>query len=478
MNALLALLALTLAVSVSLIFPVEGAAAVVVCAVLSAASLMLISRHATHSRFLAQVFAAGVLVRMLVGAMINYFKLQEFFGGDVFTYDYIGSLYVEFWRGTLSYGYYNSLMGQTVFRNWGMGYLVGAIYALVGRNMLAVQFFNAVVGAATAPVIFLCARLIFQNLRVAKLATLFVAFFPSLVLWSSQGLKDGPIVFLLALAMLATLRLGERFSAKYVAVMVFALYGLLSFRFYIFYMTTAAVVGAFVIGMRPQTTRSLFRQFAIVMMLGVGFTYMGVLRTASTQIEIYGDLDAVQRSRADLVRSANSGFGQDVDVSTASGALSAVPLGMAYLLFAPFPWQLASLRQSITLPEMIAWWVSFPLLVMGVWFTIKFRLRQALPILLFTTMLTLAYSIFQGNVGTAYRQRSQILIFYFIFVAVGAVLLKERQEDKQQQLTVEKQTRIDAAGTAAAKRRYARWKREREKELEDIAQDISGRINF
>ncbi|MDT5294390.1 MAG: hypothetical protein QOJ76_1270, partial [Acidobacteriota bacterium] len=337
MNALLALLALTLAVGVSLIFPVEGAAAVVVCAVLSAGVLLLISRHATHGRFLAQVFAAAVLVRMMVGAMINYFKLQEFFGGDVFTYDYIGSLYVEFWRGTLSYGFYNSLMGQTVFRNWGMGYLVGAIYAVVGRNLLAVQFFNAVVGAATAPVIFLCSRLIFQNLRVAKLATLFVAFFPSLVLWSSQGLKDGPIVFLLALAMLATLRLGERFSAKYVAVMGFALYGLLSFRFYIFYMTTAAVVGAFVIGMRPQTTRSLFRQFAIVLMLGVGLTYMGVLRTAGTQIEIYGDLDAVQRSRADLVRSANSGFGQDVDVSTASGALSAVPLGMAYLLFAPFP---------------------------------------------------------------------------------------------------------------------------------------------
>jgi hypothetical protein len=32
-------------------------------------------------------------------------------------------------------------------------------------------------------------------------------------------------------------------------------------------------------------------------------------------------------------------------------------------------------------------------------------------------------------VGTAYRQRSQILVFYFIFVAVGFVLMKERQED-------------------------------------------------
>jgi hypothetical protein len=117
---------------------------------------------------------------------------------------------------------------------------------------------------------------------------------------------------------------------------------------------------------------------------------------------------------------------------------------MAYLLLAPFPWQLASLRQSITLPEMIIWWVSFPLLIMGIWFTLKYRLRQALPILLFTTMLTLAYSIFQGNVGTAYRQRSQILVFYFIFVAVGGVLFKERREEKQRQHLLKRQAAADA----------------------------------
>src|SRR5215213_3287680 len=444
MNALLVLLALALAVGVSLAFPAEGSSAVVFCAALAAATGAVVSRHKTHARFLLQVFAAAVLVRAAVGALIYYFHLQEFFGGDAFTYDYHGILYKRFWTGELSYGFYDRMLGIYVYRNWGMGYTVGAIYMLVGRNMLAVQFFNAVVGAATAPIIFLCARLIFQNIRVAKVATLFVAFFPSLVLWSSQGLKDGPIVFLLTLTMLATLKLGERLSVKYVSVLLFALYGLLCFRFYIFYMTAAAVCGAFVIGMRPQTTRNMVRQFVVVLAVGVGLTYLGVLRTAGNQFDTFADLEMVQRSRADLVRSANTGFGEDVDVSTASGALSAVPLGMTYLLFAPFPWQLASLRQSITLPEMIVWWVSFPLLIMGIWFTLKHRLRQALPILIFTTMLTVAYSIFQGNVGTAYRQRSQILVFYFIFVAVGAVLFKERQEERQRERLLKRQAAADA----------------------------------
>jgi hypothetical protein len=151
---------------------------------------------------------------------------------------------------------------------------------------------------------------------------------------------------------------------------------------------------------------------------------------------------------------------------------------MVYLLFAPFPWQVANLRQSITIPEMIVWWASFPLLVIGIWFTLKYRLRRALPIVLFTTMLTLAYSVFQGNVGTAYRQRSQILVFYFIFVAVGAVLLKERQENRQREGLAAKRAAAASWREAQARRRYERWKGQQEKELEDMAREISERINF
>jgi hypothetical protein len=477
MNALLAALSVALAAAVALTMR-GGAAAVLVCAACALAVGAVLARGGgQHRPFLLKVFVAGLLVRMVVGALINAFELQDFFGGDALTYDLLGMGIVQAWRSGLPQP--TEISDWAVGGGWGMLYLVAVVYAAVGRNMLAVQFVNAVVGAATAPVIFLCARHIYQNVRVAKLATIFVAFYPSLVLWSSQGLKDGPIVFLLSLSMLATLRLGERMSLKYAATLGVSMFAILTLRFYIFYMVAAAVVGAFVIGMRAVSSQSLARQLVVIVMVGVGFTYMGVLRTAGTQFERYGNLQAVQTSRADLVRTANSGFGQDVDVSTASGAISAVPLGMAYLLFAPFPWQLASLRQSITLPEMTVWWLCFPLLVVGVWFTLSYRLRQALPILLFTVMLTLAYSIFQGNIGTAYRQRSQILVFYFIFVAVGAVLLKERQEDRRRMAAYERQQSVTAVARAAeARKRYAVWKQERGKDLEQMAQDISERINF
>jgi len=204
-------------------------------------------------------------------------------------------------------------------------------------------------------------------------------------------------------------------------------------------MICVAIGGAFVIGMQTISAKSFVRQFAVMIMLGLALTYFGVTRYANLQYEQYGSLQQVQRSRLDAATSAKSGFGKDVDVSSTAGALSTIPVGLLYLLFAPFPWQLASLRQSITLPEMVVWWASFPLLVLGLWFSIKYRLRMISPILIFMVMLSLAYSIFQGNVGTAYRQRAQLLVFYFIFVAVGFVLMLEKREERKRLGLAEKE---------------------------------------
>lgn len=384
-----------------------------------------------------------------MGTAIFAFNKQDFFGGDAITYDQIGFAQLGSWGGDK---YQTSLVtlfvGETGASGWGMVYFVAAVYGLIGRNMLAVQFVNSVLGAVTAIIIFLCAHHVFSNTRVAKLAAIAVAFYPSLVLWSSQGLKDGPIVFFLALSILATLKLGNRMSLKYFTVLLCSLIAVLSLRFYLFYMLSVAIGGSFVIGMKALTPTTFFRQLIVIVMLGLGLTYFGITRFADVQIGRFATLESVQRSRQDAARSAESGFGKDVDVSTTTGALSVIPVGMLYLLFAPFPWQLVSLRQSLTLPEMIIWWTSFPMLVLGLWFSIRYRLRMISPILIFTVMLSLAYSVFQGNVGNAYRQRAQLLVFYFIFVAVGYVLMLEKREEKNRAIVAERQS-VAAASVAA-----------------------------
>lgn len=447
MNALLLFLYLLLCVGIVIFVPplvipyvsdygvftaFDAAKAVLLCTALAAVAGFYSYKRETDGIFLLRLFVAALLARIVIGLAIFTFRGQDFFGGDAITYDFFGNAQMLGWGGDK----YFQQVANTFVRSgqgsgWGMVYLVAAIYGVVGRNMLAVQMVNAVFGAATAVVIYLCAHQVFKNLRVARLAGIAVAFYPSLVLWSAQGLKDGPIVFFLAIAILSTLKLGEKLSPKYILVLITALMALVALRFYVFYMICVAIAGAFVIGMQQVSAISFARQFTAVILLGLALTYVGVTRSSAVQFERYGNLEQLQRSRKDQARSAESGFGRDVDVSSTSGAISTIPMGVLYLLFAPFPWQITSLRQSITLPEMIIWWASFPMLVLGLWFAVKYRLRMISPILIFTVMLTLAYSVFQGNVGTAYRQRAQLLVFYFIFVAVGFVLIKEKREEKK-----------------------------------------------
>jgi hypothetical protein len=430
MNAALALILLIVCGSAIFLAPAHGPGAVAACASVTIPTLILLS-HGSERTFLLRLFACGLILRLVVGTVIFSANLQEFFGGDANTYDYLGRSLIEAWgRDEFHRAAYERFV-QSGAGAWGMIYLVAFVYKLIGRNMLAIQFINASVGASIAPIIFHNARIIFNNTRVSKVAAILTAFFPSLILWSSQGLKDGLIVMALALGILATLKLMKRVTVGWIVVLTGCLLLLITFRFYIFYMMAAAVAGAFVIGLKTSNTQAYVQRFVAVILIGLAMTWFGVLRSASDQFDRYANLEAVQRSRKDMAQTAESGFGKDLDVRTTGGALTVIPLGIVYLLFAPFPWQLGSLRQTIALPEMVIWWCCFPLLVLGLWYGIKHRLKEISPILLFTSMLTLAYSLFQGNIGTAYRQRSQLLVFYFIFVAVGAILMKERMEDRR-----------------------------------------------
>jgi hypothetical protein len=431
MDKIIAIFAFLTALAFMLVAFPDGVVAILLTAVVSVPVVILIRQNTSESHFLIQLFLVALTLRMLFGAFIHLYDLRGFFGADAITYDMFGKTIIDFW-------FYGASPNDMLVRKatstgtpgWGMNYLTAIIYMFTGRNLLAAQSFCAVIGAATAPMVYVCAQKIFHNISVSKNAALMVALFPAFIIWSGQFLKDGLIIFLLVLAMTMVLQLQEKFNYFAVVFLIFALFGILSLRFYIFYMVAISVAGSFLIG-QSGSAKSVARGFIVLIVMGVALTYLGVLRTASENFDKWGNLESIQRSRSDLSKRGDSGFGEDIDVSTTEGAIAIIPLGFTYLMLAPFPWQLGSLRQAITIPEMIVWWCSIPLMIVGLGYTIKNRLRNAIAILIFTLMLTLAYSIFQGNVGTAYRQRTQIQVFLFIFIAVGWTLRKEKRENKR-----------------------------------------------
>ena len=253
MNGLLLIVALVMFAGILIITPADGAPATLVALPLAAIAGGLIYWAKIDHKFLIRLFIAGLLARIVVGTMIFVFQQQTFFGGDAFTYDFFGNALLKTWEGDKYLQTYVDLFsGGGASSGWGMLYMVAVIYKIVGQNMLATQYVNSVLGAATAPLAYMIALEIFPNKRVARVCGLLTAFFPSLVLWTSQGLKDGPIIFLLTLSMLATLKLGTRFSFKYLTALALSLFGLITLRFYVFYIILLSITAAFDYGTSPS----------------------------------------------------------------------------------------------------------------------------------------------------------------------------------------------------------------------------------
>ncbi len=410
--------------------PKYGSEALLVVVVLSAVAIVVFRRYTDEKRFITYVFLAALCARLIFGLIIHVYQLRDFVGLDSLGYDLMASRISDYWMGYIQQDPEVTRLLTVKGPGWGMNYLIGFLYLTLGKSIFITQSVFAVIGAATVPLVYFCSEKIFHNTRVAKATAIGIAFFPPFIIWSGQMLKDGLIVFLLVLAMLMVLEMQKRFSLAGAVALIFSLIGILSLRFYIFYMICIAVIAGFIIGLNTSF-KEVLRRTAILVGIGLVLIYLGVVRVATVDLDTYGSLERVAVSRLDQAQSGDSGFAADQDVSTVGGALSILPIGFAYLMFAPFPWEMKNFRQSITLPDILLWWAMIPFLIYGLWYTLRNRLRASLPILIFTFLLTVSYAVFQGNVGAAYRQRTQIQVFLFMFIGVGWGLIRERIEDKK-----------------------------------------------
>ena len=379
-------------------------------------------------RLVALVYVGTVALRyaLAVYLWLNHqdsnFSLT--FWGDSQTYDFLGAAVAESW----THGASTNLWAETVQGrvNNGFIYFVGCIYYVFGRNVLLVQFINGIIGALTPIVIFEIGLILYDK-RVAATAMFFTAFFPQMIFWSSALYKDPAVMLCIAANILCVFHLKRRLSLSWIAIYLLTAGALVWLRFYIFYVILAATVSGFFVGHRRGAALGLVTQLLLITCVLGLLMFTPVGQEALLQSR-YLDLEMLQNSRLDLAARSDSGFAGGADVSTVGGLVSMLPVGVIYLLFSPFPWAMSNMRQLLTLPDILAWYALTPALVAGIGLALK-RLRQTMPILVFTTSLTLVYGAFLGNVGTAYRQRTQIMMFYFLFIADGLHRKRHRKSE-------------------------------------------------
>jgi len=99
-----------------------------------------------------------------------------------------------------------------------------------------------------------------------------------------------------------------------------------------------------------------------------------------------------------------------------------VLVGGANLLLAPFPWQLggASLRMVLTIPDVaIWWWLMLAGALPGLVWSVRRRLFETIPLLLFLAAMGILYGITFSNVGLAYRYRATLMPSLLVFAMLG-----------------------------------------------------------
>src|SRR2546423_2531868 len=151
-NFLLVVAAPATAGTIALIalMPTDGGPALMVALPIAAAFGLAISKIKEDENFLLRLFISAIMVRIFLGSLIYFFHQQDFFGADANTYDIFGNALMRVWDGDRSYQYYVDLFKRDGSGSgWGMLYVVAVIYRIVGRNMLATQYGQSVIGAMT-----------------------------------------------------------------------------------------------------------------------------------------------------------------------------------------------------------------------------------------------------------------------------------------------------------------------------------------
>ena len=406
----------------------DTAGAILVGLVVVVCGLFSVARNQEDQKFLVRIFLVALLLRWVAAIFIYNTSCLNHLVGDATTYDFWGMELCRSWEGLRDPN--NPLFKRITNINnsgWGMAYYVAAIYYVIGQNALAANFITACFGAASAVVVYKVVLLIIPQPRIARTAAVLVAATPSLVIWSSQAMKDGLIVFCLSMCAFYALKLREKLRLTNLFWLSLFLFCLFSLRHYVFYILFISIAGALILGAKKLSPLRITQGGALVVVIGVLFVYFG----AQDIVEKNFDLKRIQAGRVWSAGVSNTGFGSDVDITDTRAALTYLPIGTAYVLLAPFPWMINSLGQVITLPELILWWLSIPFLIKGFWYAIRHHLSESLAICLFTIGLTLVYALYQSNVGTAYRHRSQLYVFFFIFISIGWELRRNAKLLKQ-----------------------------------------------
>lgn len=386
-------------------------------------TLLLLRREPDRDArgWLTKLVMVALLLRFAAVFVVHYVAPSPyFFALDMLNFEREGQMLSLHWQGL---GPEPVLQSS---RQIAYPYINAFFHYLLGASTMGTVVLNMFAGTWTALLTFMIGREML-NERVGRVAAVLVAVYPSLILWSVLNIRDALTTCIVAFIVLVAVRSPRR-RLRSLIVLAGAIVVLSTFRDYMGILLLAGIgMGTIAAVRRGRVGTTMFVGTAITLVV-----VLTAVRFGMFSVEVIEDpLATAAQLRTGLQQGAGSVFGAGADTGTVGGALRFLPMGLAFFLFAPFPWAITSSLQLVTLPEVFLWYSLMPFTVMGFRAVMGSKSRQSLVVISVLMVVLVTYALVEGNFGTAYRHRAQVMPLFFIFTAAGAVQYRLRREARR-----------------------------------------------
>ncbi|HEX6547446.1 MAG TPA: glycosyltransferase family 39 protein [Candidatus Dormibacteraeota bacterium] len=391
-----------------------------VLACLAAAAFWVVRRwvplDSWERRFLTRLLAVALAVRVL-GALVVYYKLPYgYFAPDANAYIKEANDWV--FRGD------HNIMALMSSHLW--GYIVIALIGVFDHPLLP-NLLACLAGTfATVPAYLLARRL--GAGRYAAWTALIVVFYPSTILWSIIDVKDAPVYLVVFLAFLVLFQIEDTPWPDLALVFLGLVLGIHMLRqFADTVMLVAGLAALMAVGVREASRRAPRAVAAAGSLLVLGVLVAPlVFRSATERVYARLGLPHLAVTRHNFAEGARSAVDPDPGLQTFHGALAFFPKALVNFWLRPFPWEHGAATSQLTRPEMLLWYCLIPIVLIGIVRALRDHPLRTVPLLVYVAVASTGYAYVISNLGTAFRERDQLLMVLFVFVGPAAAVAVPR----------------------------------------------------
>jgi hypothetical protein len=388
--------------------------------VLLAASWPAFVRQARRERDnrLAQLLMLALCLK-LFGSLLRYWVAVYVYGGfaDALMYhDYGTNLAMRFRGGDFSTGL-DSLSSTDFIR-----FFTGLVYTVTGSSVYAgflLYSWLAFWGMFYLYRAFVTAIPDGNRRSYARL----LFFLPSMLYWPSSIGKEAWMLFTLGLAAFGTARLLTGRPWRGLALAGTALWLGALVRPHVTGMAALALVAAYLVARPPRRLGALgpvVKLFALVALVAVAGLLLG--KASSYLLEKGIDpQEGVTNVLDESARRSGQG-GSSFNAPSAIGSPAKLPLAVVTIFFRPFPFEAHNAQVAVTALESTLLLCLTVARRRGIWQALRHPRRRpyVVFVVVYSLLFVFAFSSI-ANFGILARERTQVLPFFLVLLAVPAV---------------------------------------------------------